>query len=70
MNASELYDKIGTGNRMDDQQQVLFELLAHIEILTVGVLELAGHIKRQGQKDDPLSYKTRLLLGEFIERKN
>jgi hypothetical protein len=65
MKAGEIYDKIHTGNRMD-QQQVLFELWAHVQQLTVGVLELAGDIKRQSQRD-PLSYKTRLLLGEFID---
>jgi len=68
MNVSELYDKIQTGNSAD-QQQVLFELLAHVQQLTIGVLELAGDIKLHSQRD-PLSYKTRLLLSDFVELKH
>ena len=65
MNAREVYNAIQTGNR-DDQQQALFELLSQVQTLATAVLEIAGERKLRTGKD-ALSYRSRLILSEFIE---
>lgn len=67
MNAREIYDAIQR-NQRDDQQQALFELLSLTQTLSTAVLELAGTEKLKTDKD-PLSYKSRLILSEFIGSK-
>jgi hypothetical protein len=65
MNAREVYDAIQTGNR-DAVQQALFELLSQVQTLATATLELAGERKlRDGA--DPLSMRSRAILGDFIE---
>lgn len=65
MNAREVYNAIETGNR-EDQRQALFELLTLVNALSFAVLELAGSMKLK-DGNDPLGYRSRLLLSEFTE---
>lgn len=64
MNARETYDAIERGKR-EDQQQVLFELLALVQTLSTAVLELAGNVRLK-TGNDPLASRSRLILSEFI----
>lgn len=64
MNVHELSQAIHRNGR-DDQQQVQLELLSLIQTLSTAILELAGTEKLKTDKD-PLGYKSRLVLSEFL----
>ena len=61
MNAIQIQDAIRCG----DREQVLFDLLTMVQVLSTAVLELNGEVKlRTGV--EPLMLKSRVMLGDFI----